>query len=163
MRHALAIAVGAILAWGGPCPDHPVVEKVAGRYEIRLAGPAGEDMDLDAKWALYEAVRKERGVKGNFRLVMSGFLEMERTPCEGGELHRYEVPVASVKVLPPGKRESREALRKRIVEEIAEIEGRENLSTGDLRRLYGLYFSLGRIEESSAVMDRLMEREMEEW
>ncbi len=124
-----------------------------------------DDLSLEARALLYSYVKKNRNIRGDFTLELSGMEEVDKYECADGEIHElYRVSKEKLRItqnIQEGN--SYNKVKEAIFYKIVSIENKENKTLQDWYDLYNLYISIGKIRKSNEIMERIINLQMTEW
>lgn len=119
-----------------------------------------EDLSLEAKMYLFEKL-KEKFKRKIYGLKIKRFQEIDSYKC-GEILHSvFKINKNNIHIVyKKGNNQhilKYRNIRRKILKKIAFIEVKDKLTLDDYKRLYSLYFSLGKITDVNRIMDKIIE------
>lgn len=144
------------------CSDYFVIKETDDSYIINVFDTDEDDLSLEARLLLYTYIKKKEQIKGNFTLKLKNFLVSKEFECPNGHHEIYVINKKDVNIVKLTKEEqySYKSLKRVIYAKIAQIETKEEYDLKDLYTLYNLYFSLGKIESSNKIMEKIFDYKM---
>jgi len=164
MKYLVGILFSVVVVFGGSCIEKFDFTEESDFYVVSVFDYVvpfeDEDLSLEAKMYLLINLKK-RYKKKIYGLKMRGFQEIDSYKCDNVLHSVYKIYKKDIIIFYDKNDDSDlvvyRDLKRELIGKIALIEMRDELTLQDYEKLYVLYFSLGKINDTSRIMDKIIE------
>lgn len=160
----LSILITSLNANNNCSTSYEVLHKSNGKYEIHVLDEIVDeniDLSLEAKMLLFQHFRTKNKNKKMKGLNLINFMEIKNWECGNFYHALFSIDEKDIEIAFDDQNSNSHFDYKRgkrlIFDKIVKIEFKEELTLEDYQKLYNLYFSLGKIQKTNEIMDKIIQ------